>query len=742
MRTKWQAFAALLVVAATVLAACAPLGAGPVEKTVYVGPYLEDCVGIAPQKCMLVKEDLKGDWTLFYDSIEGFDYEEGFEYELLVREEKIQNPPADASSIRWTLVKVVSQQRALEGTTWVLRSYADDQGSLVEVFPGSEVTARFQEGQVGGNASCNSYFGTFTVDGARMTIDIGGATMMMCVPEPLAAQEQAVLRAMGSAGFHLIAGNELRIADTDGRTVLIYDVLQPASLSGTLWELTGYNNGKGGFSSVLAGTEITATFGDNGSITGTAGCNNYAGSYEVEDNRISISPLATTMMFCGEPEGIMDQESAYTAAIESASTFQVEGETLTLYNAEGTRMAAFRVRQPAELTGATWQLTGYNNGKNAVVSVLGGTAITAVFGEDGRVSGSAGCNNYFASYEIDAASISIGPAASTRKMCAQPEGIMEQESAYLAALETAATYQIQGDSLELRAVDGALVASFLAGVEASVPAGGDCPSQEQLANMEYMSEFTQSGVAPLSNGEYREPAAPGSATETVVILTEVSACGELNGQPAAAVVLVTDPGGSGNFYDLAVVEEQGGQPANIATTLLGDRVQISSLTIENNQIVVDMVTHGPDDPMCCPSQQVVQTYALQGDQLEQTSSEVIGTAAGETGLTGIVWQWTQLVDPLTKITVDDPSRYTVEFLADGTVAVKADCNNGRGSYTTEGSSISIEVLAMTRAQCPPDSKSDEFIANLNRAAIHFFEGENLYLDLPMDSGTLEFVPAP
>lgn len=319
---------------------------------------------------------------------------------------------------------------------------------------------------------------------------------------------------------------------------------------------------------------------------------------------------------------------------------------------------------------------------------------------------------------------------------------MEQESAYLAALETAATYQIQGDSLELRAVDGALVASFLAGVEASVPAGGDCPSQEQLANMEYMSEFTQSGVAPLSNGEYREPAAPGSATETVVILTEVSACGELNGQPAAAVVLVTDPGGSGNFYDLAVVEEQGGQPANIATTLLGDRVQISSLTIENNQIVVDMVTHGPDDPMCCPSQQVVQTYALQGDQLEQTSSEVIGTAAGETGLTGIVWQWTQLVDPLTKITVDDPSRYTVEFLADGTVAVKADCNNGRGSYTTEGSSISIEVLAMTRAQCPPDSKSDEFIANLNRAAIHFFEGENLYLDLPMDSGTLEFVPAP
>jgi hypothetical protein len=36
--------------------------------------------------------------------------------------------------------------------------------------------------------------------------------------------------------------------------------------------------------------------------------------------------------------------------------------------------------------------------------------------------------------------------------------------------------------------------------------------------------------------------------------------------------------------------------------LLGDRIQINALSIENNKIVVDMITHGPEDPMCCPTQ--------------------------------------------------------------------------------------------------------------------------------------------
>ena len=114
-------------------------------------------------------------------------------------------------------------------------------------------------------------------------------------------------------------------------------------------------------------------------------------------------------------------------------------------------------------------------------------------------------------------------------------------------------------------------------------------------------------------------AAPGSASEIVIALTEHISMGELDGQPAAAVILYSSGGGSGTFYELHVMVDRDEQPYDIAWTQLGDRVQINTLAVEGDEIVVDMVTHGPDDPMCCPTQQVVQTYALQGEELTRTS---------------------------------------------------------------------------------------------------------------------------
>lgn len=103
-----------------------------------------------------------------------------------------------------------------------------------------------------------------------------------------------------------------------------------------------------------------------------------------------------------------------------------------------------------DLAGTAWDVLSYNNGREALVSLLLGTEITADFGSDGRVSGNAGCNQYFASYAVDGKAIEIGPAGTTRMFCADPPGVMERESEYLAAIESAATYSIQGNPLEMR----------------------------------------------------------------------------------------------------------------------------------------------------------------------------------------------------------------------------------------------------------------------------------------------------
>ena len=85
-----------------------------IEKTLFVGPEKVDCVGVAPQKCYMVREDPAEDWRFFYSQIAGFEYEPGYQYELLVREEKVANPPADGSSLRWELVEVVSKKAVTE----------------------------------------------------------------------------------------------------------------------------------------------------------------------------------------------------------------------------------------------------------------------------------------------------------------------------------------------------------------------------------------------------------------------------------------------------------------------------------------------------------------------------------------------------------------------------------------------------------------------------------------------------
>jgi hypothetical protein len=55
-----------------------------------------------------------------------------------------------------------------------------------------------------------------------------------------------------------------------------------------------------------------------------------------------------------------------------------------------------------------------------------------------------------------------------------------------------------------------------------------------------------------------------------------------------------------------------GSPDNVATTLLGDRAQVDSMAISDGQIDVNRLPLDPDDPMCCPSRQEAQIYALQG----------------------------------------------------------------------------------------------------------------------------------
>jgi heat shock protein HslJ len=100
------------------------------------------------------------------------------------------------------------------------------------------------------------------------------------------------------------------------------------------------------------------------------------------------------------------------------------------------------------LDGTSWKLTSYLDDQGQTVDVLPGSVVTAYF-QATVVSGISGCNDYNGPYTIDKGKLTFGPMATTRTMCAEPLGIMQQEQAYLSALDKVVSYKVKGETLEM-----------------------------------------------------------------------------------------------------------------------------------------------------------------------------------------------------------------------------------------------------------------------------------------------------
>ena len=459
---------AILVVASlgamVALAACTPQTAEPqdtspmktepvepvvpdaMEKTIYVGPTLVDCVGVAPQRCMQVKESPEDEYTLFFGQIEGFEYQEGNEYVLLVREEKLENPPADAPDRKWVLVSLVSQApvAAVPGVeptaqTYTLDWYLDDSGEKTPILTGTQVTLQVDQNQISGSAGCNSYTAQFELDGDQISIGPAITTMMAC-PEPVMQQESAYLAALGEAAIVSMAEGALTFADAQGRVILSYHAVEPLSLLDTLWDVVAYNNGKGGVTSVLAGTSLTALFLSDGNLSGSAGCNNYTASFQTDGQAITIGPAATTRKMCAEPAGVMEQEAQFLAALGAAKRYEIQMDRMIFFDEQGSRLVEFQVNA---LIGTTWNLVEIQYSNDTAKTPADPAAYNVTFEPDGTLSVKADCNRATGSYTLSGSSLSIRLGPTTAAMC-PPESL---SSEYLENLAMAASYLIEGDTL-------------------------------------------------------------------------------------------------------------------------------------------------------------------------------------------------------------------------------------------------------------------------------------------------------
>ena len=113
------AIAAAALIAA--LSGCPSADGGSAEASVtdggevvrmWIEPELAECTGVGPMECMQVSYTEDGAPELFYSAIEGFEFVEGTSYVIDVQVTDVPSPPADGSSLAYSLVEVVSETPA------------------------------------------------------------------------------------------------------------------------------------------------------------------------------------------------------------------------------------------------------------------------------------------------------------------------------------------------------------------------------------------------------------------------------------------------------------------------------------------------------------------------------------------------------------------------------------------------------------------------------------------------------
>ncbi len=176
-------------------------------------------------------------------------------------------------------------------------------------------------------ADCNRVIAAYTIDGQSITITPGPTTLVACEE---GSQGDLFVQQLSNAAVFFFQADELFIDQQAGagtmRFVVNAAVSGPApeegaGPSGQTFRVVSFGPA-GAETPVLDNTEITIQFDTAaGQASGFSGCNSFAGAFNTTPGAFSVGPFASTLMACLEPAGVMEQETAFLAALSGATGF-------------------------------------------------------------------------------------------------------------------------------------------------------------------------------------------------------------------------------------------------------------------------------------------------------------------------------------------------------------------------------------------------------------------------------------
>jgi heat shock protein HslJ len=275
--------------------------------------------------------------------------------------------------------------------------------------------------------ACNQYNAGYTAtESGDLTVDPIIATRMSC-GDAQDAFEATYLDGLQGADGWGTQGGQLTLFGT-AELVFGDGSVSDATLTGQEWLLTAIDG-----TAVDAASGMSASFADDGTISGSGGCNRFMGPYSVDGENLSIGPLAATRMACGDEVG--DLESRYLGALEAAFGFVISGQDMVISTAADGTLEFSTSAGPAEPTETpaaseapvateaplatdvpepsavvvagdivgSWTMTSYAG------STLPGNmlSIDITFADDGTFSGFGGCNDYSGQWTLDGTTLAV-----------------------------------------------------------------------------------------------------------------------------------------------------------------------------------------------------------------------------------------------------------------------------------------------------------------------------------------------
>ena len=277
-------------------------------------------------------------WENFYAPIRGFEFEEGFYQQIEVNEIQLETSkvPADASSIEYTLVKVLEKkadERLFLNGDWMLSVLNNQNVSNQENLP--SLSFDLSKSRISGTDGCNGFSGTIK-NITSVSIEFGplAATKKMCIDMKIA---DGFMKALNTVSGYKYENEKLTFSDKEGQIVLEFlrKSNKPNQNLHDIWNAVRIEGGPINRMVQAPRLEINLT---TNIAMGSDGCNNYSGKIEkVSDSALEFGPLAGTRKMCRD----MEVANRYNQALQKVKSYVIKDTMLQLYDESGIEVLAF-----------------------------------------------------------------------------------------------------------------------------------------------------------------------------------------------------------------------------------------------------------------------------------------------------------------------------------------------------------------------------------------------------------------